>query len=56
MTNNNCSFLGKHFTQTDSATIGGPNAGSVNDIYGTEYIDKIIYEEYDLDFLLIFLF
>ena len=45
MTSNNCSFLGKHFTQIDGATIGGANAGSVTDIYGAEYIDKIIYEK-----------
>ena len=49
MTSNNCSFLGKHFTQIDGATIGGPNAGSVTDIYGAEYIDKIIYEECPFD-------
>ena len=28
----NCSFLGRHFTQVDEATIGGPDAGSVTDI------------------------
>ena len=32
MTSNNCSFLGRHFTQIDGATIGGPDAGSVTDI------------------------
>ena len=41
MTSNNCQFLGKHFTEIDGATIGGPNAGSVTDIYGAEYIDRM---------------
>ena len=49
MTSNNSSFLGKHFTQIDGFTIGGPNAGSVTDIYGAEYIDKIMYEECPFD-------
>ena len=45
MTSNNCSFLGRHFTQTDGATIGGPAAGSITDIFGAKFIDKVIYEE-----------
>ena len=49
MTSNNCSFLGEHFTQIDGATIGGPNAGSVTDIYGAEYIGRVIYEECPFD-------
>ena len=49
MTSNNCSFLGKHFTQIDGATIGGPNVGSITDIYRSEYINKVIYEESPFD-------
>ena len=49
MTSNNCSYLGKHFTKIDDATIGGNNAGSITDIYGAEYINKIIYEECPFD-------
>ena len=45
MTRNNCSFLGKYYTQVDGATIGGPCSGSVTDIYGAEYIDRRIYQE-----------
>ena len=45
MTSNNCSFLGRHFTQIDGATIGGPAAGSITDILGAKFIDKVIYEE-----------
>ena len=48
MTSNNCSFLGRHFTQIDGATIGGPDAGSVTDIFGAIYIDKVIQEEVHL--------
>ena len=44
MTSNNCSFLGRHFTQIDGATIGGPAAGSVADIFGAKFIDKVIEE------------
>ena len=44
MTRNNCCFLGKHYTQVDGATIGGPSSGSITDIYGAEYIDNIVYE------------
>ena len=33
-------FLGKHFTQIQSATIGRPESASVTDIFGAEYIDK----------------
>ena len=36
------SFFGRHFTQIDGATIGGPDAGSVTDIFGAIYIDKVI--------------
>ena len=33
-------FLGKHFTQIQGATIGGPESASVTDIFGAEYIEK----------------
>ena len=49
MTSNNCSFLGRHFTQIDGATIGGPDAGSVTDLFGAIYIDKVIQEECPFD-------
>ena len=51
MTSNNCSFLGKHFTQIDGATIGGSAAVSITDIFGAKFIDKVIYEKcpYDID-------
>ena len=45
MTSNNCSFLGRHFTQINGATIGGPDAESITDIFCAIYIDKIIYKE-----------
>ena len=45
MTSNNCTFLERHFTQIDGATIGGPNSGSVTDIFGAEYIDQKIYQD-----------
>ena len=45
MTSNNCSFLGRHFMQIDGATIGGPAVGSITDIFGAKFIDKVIYEE-----------
>ena len=44
MTKNNIMFKGKHYTQIDGATIGGPNSGSVTDIFGSEFIDKKIDE------------
>ena len=40
MTSNNCSFLGRHFTQIDEATIRGPVAGSITDIFGAKFINK----------------
>ena len=40
MSCNNGIFLGKHFTQIQGATIGGPESASVTDIFGAEYIDK----------------
>ena len=44
MTRNNIMFKGRHYTQIDGATIGGPNSGSVTDIFGCEFIDKKIEE------------
>ena len=51
MTSNHFSFLGRHFTQISEATIGGPDAGAIMDIFGAIYIDKIIYEDcpYQID-------
>ena len=40
MSCNNGIFLGKHFTQIQGATKGGPESASVTDIFGAEYIDK----------------
>ena len=42
-------ILGRHFTQIDGATIGGPDAGSVTDIFGAIYIHKVIQEECPFD-------
>ena len=44
MSSNNCEFLGRHFTQIDGATIGGPESASVTDIYGAVFIDEKIVE------------
>ena len=41
MSCNNGEIAGRHFTQIDGATIGGPESGSVTDIFGAEYIDKV---------------
>ena len=41
MSCNNGEIAGKHFTQIDGATIGGPESGSVTNIFGAEYIDKV---------------
>ena len=41
MSCNNGEIAGRHFTQIDGATIGGPESGSVMDIFGAEYIDKV---------------
>ena len=41
--------MGRHFTQIDGATIGGPDEGSVTDIFGAIYIDKVIQEECSSD-------
>ena len=35
---NNGEIAGKHFTQIYGTTIGGPESGSVTDIFGAEYI------------------
>ena len=45
MTKNNVTFMGKYYTQIDGATIGGPNSGSVTDIFGAEFIDRVIEEK-----------
>ena len=42
MSSNNCEFVGRHFTQRDGATIGGPESASVTDIYGAVFIDRKI--------------
>ena len=44
MKSNNCEFLGRHFTQIEGATIGGPESASVTDIFGAIHIDKKIME------------
>ena len=40
MSCNNGIFLGKHITQIQGATTGGPESASITDIFGAEYIDK----------------
>ena len=42
VTSNTCNFMGRHFTQIDGATIGGPESASVNDIYGAVFINSKI--------------
>ena len=42
MTSNAFNFMGRHFTQMNGATIGGPDSASVNDIYGAMFIDSKI--------------
>ena len=42
MTSNTCNFMGRHFTQINGATIGGPDSASVNDIYGAAFIGSKI--------------
>ena len=41
MSSYNGQFLGELFTQTDGATIGGPESASVTDIFGAVYIDEM---------------
>ena len=42
MSCNNGEITGKHFTQINGATIGGPASGSVTDIFGAQYIDNLL--------------
>ena len=44
MTSNTVNFMGRHFTQIDGATIGGPESASVTYIYGAVFIDCKIEE------------
>ena len=39
-----CNVMGRHFTQIDGATIGGPESASVTDIDGAVFIDSKIEE------------
>ena len=41
VTSNIYNFMGRHFTQIDEATIGGPESTSVTDIYGAILILKL---------------
>ena len=34
--------MGRHFTQIDGATIGGPESASLTEIYGAVFIDSKI--------------
>ena len=34
MSSNMCEFLGRYFTQINGATIGGPDSGSITDLFG----------------------
>ena len=42
MASNTCNFMGRHFTQIDGATIGGPESASLTEIYGAVFIDSKI--------------
>ena len=42
MASNTCNFMGRHFTQIDGATIGGPESASLTDIHGAVFIDSKI--------------
>ena len=44
MTSNTCKVIGRHFTQIDGTTIGGPESASVADLYGAVFIDSKIEE------------
>ena len=46
MSTNNCEFNNKLYTQINGATIGGPDSGSITDIYGAIHINKKILEEW----------
>ena len=41
MSCNNGEIAGRQLTQIDGAAIGGPESGSVTDIFGAEYMDKV---------------
>ena len=49
MSTNHCEFLKNFYTQVNGATIGGPDSGSVTDIYGGIHIDKKILEDCPID-------
>ena len=40
LTSNTCNFTGRSFTQTDGATIGGPESESVTDIFGAAFMNS----------------
>ena len=44
MTSNTGNFMGRHFTQIDGATTGGPESASVTDIYEAVCNDSEIEE------------
>ena len=41
MSSNNTKFEGRFFTQSNGATIGGPESASVTDIFGAIFIDPV---------------
>ena len=41
MSSNNTKFGGRFFTQSNGATIGGPESASVTDIFGATFIDSV---------------
>ena len=41
MSSNNTKFRGRFFTQSNGATIGGPESASVTDIFGATFIDPV---------------
>ena len=45
MSSNSTEFDSRFFTQIDGATIGSPDSGSVTDIFGAIYIDKVIQDQ-----------
>ena len=44
MTSNTCNFMGRHFTQIDRATTGGPKSAIVTNTYGDVFIDSQVDE------------
>ena len=41
MSSNNTKFGGRFFTQSNGATIGGPESASVTNIFGAIFIDPV---------------